>query len=123
MKTKNEIENRVLNMRHNEFALCKATYIDRRNTFPYEIAVVREVQCEPFTALSLDEGKYVTRTSYVYTIAHLKWNSKEPCWEFSSVGVRYLEDSDTELNKWLLDFCNKYGVNEDGELVEVENEF
>lgn len=122
MKTKTEIENKILNMRHNEFALHKARYVDGRNTFPYEIVVVREVQCEPFTAYSLDEEGYVTRTNYVYSVAHLRWNSKEPCWEFSSVGVRYLADGDTELNKWLLDFCNKYAINGDGELVEIENE-
>ena len=124
MKTKNEIENEVLNMRHNEFALRKVSYIDGRDTFPYEIAIVKEVQCEPFTAYSLDEAKYVTRTSYTYVVAHLKWNSKEPCWEFSSVGTRYLADGDTELNKWLLNFCGKYFVDEDGNLQLVsESDF
>lgn len=124
MKTKNEIENEVLNMRHNEFALRKVAYIDGRDTFPYEIAIVKEVQCEPRTAYSLDEEKYVTRTYYAYVIAHLKWNSEEPYWEFDSVGTRYLEDGNIELNEWLLNFCEKYFVNEDGNLQLIsESEF
>lgn len=125
MQTKNEIENKILNMKHNEFALRKVAYMDGRDAFPKEIAVVKEVQCEPFVAYSLKEEKYITRTSYTYVVAFLKWDSKEPCWEFGSVGTRYLEDGNTELNKWLLDFCNRYAINEDGKLVEVEieNEF
>lgn len=116
MKTKNEIENEVLNMRHNEFALRKVAYIDGRDTFPYEIAIVKEVQCAPFTAYSLEEAKFEAHTSYTYAVAKLKWKDKEPCWEFISVGTRYLEDGNTELNEWLLDFCEKYFVNEDGNL-------
>lgn len=101
MESKNEIENKILNAKYGKFALRKAIYLDGRDTFPYEIAVVKKV----------------SRASYV--IAYLKWNSKEPCWEFSSVGTRYLVDGTEELNEWLLSFCEDYFVDEDGNLKSV----
>ena len=39
-------------------------------------------------------------------IAHFQWNSKETCWEFKSIGTRYLEYYSEGLNEWLLKVMN-----------------
>lgn len=112
------IREKVLSMRMNEFGLSKVSFFGSgKDVFPHKIHVVKWVECEPFTAYSFDKKKYVTVDKHCYVIGSLEWNDHEPCWEFSSVGTRYLEDGTEELNKWLMDFCNKYEVI-DGELME-----
>lgn len=109
---------KVLSMRMNEFGLSKISFFGLdKDVFPNQIHVVKWVDCEPFNAYSIDKQKYITVTTHCYAIGKLKWNEHEPCWEFESVGTRYLEDGTEELNKWILDFCNKYEV-VDGELAE-----
>ena len=48
---------------------------------------------------------------YCFSIGHLEWNRKEPCFEFRSCGLRYLEYREDGLEEWLLKWC---------ELKEVE---
>lgn len=43
--------------------------------------------------------------SNCWSIATLWYNEKEPCFELTSVGLRYLEYSTEALNKWLLQWC------------------
>lgn len=42
---------------------------------------------------------------YCFSIGHLEWNRKEPCFEFSSTGTRYLECREDGLEEWLLKWC------------------
>ena len=43
--------------------------------------------------------------SHCWSIAHLRWNKKEPCFEFESVGTRYLVYRKEGLEEWLLKWC------------------
>lgn len=42
---------------------------------------------------------------YCFSIGHLTWNRKEPCFEFRSCGLRYLEYREDGLEEWLLKWC------------------
>lgn len=47
---------------------------------------------------------------YCYSIAQLEWDPHEPCFDFRSIGLRWLEDpasSDKEVIKMILDFCER----------------
>lgn len=115
------LREKILSMRMNEFGFSKvSSLIPDYDVFPNMIHIVKWEETEPMEIYSLTEKKMVTRTSYCYVIAELEWDSKERDWEFRSIGTRYLEDGTEELNKWILEFCNKYKV-VDGVLVEVNN--
>lgn len=112
------LREKVLSMRMNEFGFSRVSFWGSdKDVFPNRIHVVKWANCDPFEAYSFDKKEYVKVNCYCYVIGSLEWNSHEPCWEFKSIGTRYLEDGTEELNKWILDFCNKYEV-VDGELVE-----
>lgn len=114
------LREKVLSMRMNEFGFSRVLFWGSdRDVFPHKIHVVKWVNCEPMEVYSVEKRAYTKTTTYCYVIGSLEWNSHEPCWEFKSIGTRYLEDGTEELNKWILDFCNKYEV-VDGELREVE---
>ena len=40
-----------------------------------------------------------------YVIGTFLWNDREPCFEFSSCGTRYLEDREDGLEEWLMAWC------------------
>lgn len=98
------LKDKVLSMRMNEFGFSKIINVDpNKDVFPNKIHIVKWEE------------------DWNFAIGELKWNAHEPCWEFKSIGTRYLEHGTDELNKWILDFCDKYEV-EDGELIEREVE-
>lgn len=77
-----------------------------------------EIADPPFEALDLETGKRKMVTEYSYTVATLEWNSKEPCFEFSSCGLRWLEAKPAQpVIDMILDFANR----KEKEL-EMENE-
>ena len=56
-----------------------------------------------------------------FVIAFLEWNPKQQWFEFRSVGTRFLEYSPTNLNEYILAWCNMYKIimmNEDEQDVE-----
>lgn len=117
------LKEKVLKMRFNKFGFSKVIYFGDldRDVFPNKIDIVKWENISPTEVIDWKTGKRKTITEYCYVIAQLEWNDHEPCWEFKSIGTRYLEDGTEELNKWILDFCNKYYVDDDTkELCEVE---
>lgn len=54
---------------------------------------------------NFDVVKWAEDNSYCWSIGFLKWNRKEPCFEFESVGLRYLEDRENGFEEWLLKWC------------------
>lgn len=114
------LRDKILSMRHNEFGLSKVVFFGSdKDVFPYRIHIVKWEECKPTETYSLTELKYKTVTSYCFVIGELEWDTKEPGWDFRSLGTRYLEYGTQELNKWILDFCRKYSV-VDGEIVETQ---
>lgn len=99
------LKEKVLSMRMNEFEFHKVSFLgSNEDVFPHKIHIVKWLQPD-----------------YCFVIGELEWNAHDSYWRFKSIGTRYLEYGTEELNKWILDFCNKYEV-EYGELVEREVE-
>lgn len=61
---------------------------------------------------STDSGDWIAKeeiiTEYCYSVGMLEWNSHEPCFEFKSVGLRWLEAKPSNaVVDMILDFCNQ----------------
>lgn len=115
------LKDKILSMRYNEFGFSKVHFFGSdKDVFPNKIHIVKWVVCdEPYEAISTKDGKKHKYYTYNYAIGELEWDVNEPRWDFRSIGTRYLEDGDVGLNKWILDFCEKYEVC-DGEIKEVK---
>lgn len=59
---------------------------------------------EPVEVTDLQTGEKKIRDLFCYVIAFLEYNDKEPCWEFRSVGLRYLEDREDGLEEYIQAF-------------------
>ena len=45
-------------------------------------------------------------TEHCYSVGHLEWNSKEPCFTFKSIGLRWLEERPSAaVVEMVLKFC------------------
>lgn len=51
---------------------------------------------QPYEAMDIATGKRKMFTEYCYSVGMLVWNRKEPCFEFESVGLRWLEEKPSE---------------------------
>ena len=57
---------------------------------------------KPVKVTDAKTGKEKTQDSFCYSVAQIWWNEKEPCWEFKSVGTRFLEDYEEGLCEFIL---------------------
>jgi hypothetical protein len=49
-----------------------------------------------------DDGK-----EYCYSVGYLEYNAKEPCFEFKSCGLRWLEaHPDEDVENWIIKWCD-----------------
>ena len=84
---------------------------------PVEFDIVKWVDCEPHEVTNFITGKKEIQTRYRYSVAFLEWNPKEPCFEFKSVGLRWLRANASEsVIKMILNFAE----NKQRELEEME---
>ncbi len=44
-------------------------------------------------------------TGHCFVVAWLEWNSKEPCFELTSVGLRLVENWTDGLDKFIVKWC------------------
>ena len=49
-------------------------------------------------------GEEKMKDTFCYSVAHIWWNDKEPCWEFESVGTRFLYDYEDGLCEFILEW-------------------
>lgn len=78
-----------------------------KNT-PPKFDIVKWADCEPHEFINLGTGKKTIQTRYCYSVAFLEWDPKEPCFEFKSVGLRWLRSGASEdVVKMILDFAEK----------------
>lgn len=62
----------------------------------------------PYEALDISTGRRKMVTEYCYTVGTLVWNRKEPCFEFESCGLRWLEAKPSEaVIDMVLEFAEK----------------
>lgn len=79
-------------MRFKQFGISKPTFLGNPPT-------------EDYYKYNFDVVKWADDNSYCWVIGCLKWNKREPCFEFESVGLRYLQDRENGLEEWLLKWC------------------
>jgi hypothetical protein len=79
-------------MRFKQFEIRKPTFIGNPPSADYY-------------KYNFDIVKWADDNSYCWVIGMLKWNKKEHCFEFESVGTRYLQDREDGLEEWLLKWC------------------
>ena len=79
------------------------------NTYPENptrFDIVKWVECEPYKAIDLKTGEEVVKTKHCYSVGTLEWDKEEPCFEFKSIGLRWLEENPSEkIVKMILGFC------------------
>ena len=63
---------------------------------------------KPFETVDWHTGKKSMRSRYRISVAAMHWNRKEPCWEFQSVGTRFLEHYENGLSEMILDWMQKH---------------
>jgi hypothetical protein len=74
---------------------------------PKKFDIVKWGECAPYTAIDGETGEERQTIKYCYSVGYLEWNPKEPCFEFKSVGLRWLESNPTErVIKMILGFCS-----------------
>lgn len=78
---------------------------------PQRYDIVKWVKANhPYEAYDLITGKRKKIEEYCYSIGTLEWNAKEPCFEFSSVGLRWLEENPPKkIIDMILDFVERKG--------------
>lgn len=96
-----------------DYQIRDVCYLGGKNSDPNptRFDVVKFYDHEPYECIVIENGKSLgkrTTTRSCYSIGFLKWDSEEGYWEFESVGLRYLEDSNTIVNNWILDWCKRY---------------
>lgn len=96
-------------MKFKQFEIRKPTFIGNPPT-------------EDYYKYHFDIVKWADDNSYCWSIGELEWNDKEPCFEFKSVGTRYLEYRENGLEEWLLKWCELKEI-EYGYEVEDKDEY
>lgn len=90
------------------FQIRDVVYLFDSPNRPIKFDIVKWVDCEPHEVIDLRTGKKKIETRYCYSVAFLEWNPKEPCFEFKSVGLRWLRSGASEdVIKMILDFAEK----------------
>ena len=102
--------------RVDDFQICDPTYLgeppkDRPPTFD----IVKWFQTEPREVIDLRTGKRKTSTEYCIVVAWLEWNAREPCFEFKSVGLRWLGANPTQR---VIDMILEFAEKKEAELCE-----
>ena len=100
------------------FQIRDVTYLGNPpENAPIQFDIVKWEYHKPREVIDFRTGKKVMSDKNCYSVAFLVWNSKEPGFEFSSVGLRWLESgADDDVIKMILNFANK----KEKELLEDE---
>ena len=79
-------------MRFKQFEIRKPTFLGSPPT-------------EDYYKYNFDIVRWADDNSHCWSIGSLEWNKRELCFEFKSVGLRYLEGREDGLEEWLLKWC------------------
>lgn len=88
-------------MRFKDFEIRPTCFLDG-HTDPMKWDVVKWHDHKPIEATDWNTGEKKISTRSCYSVAQLWWNVKEPCWEFESVGTRFLEEYEEGLCEFIL---------------------
>lgn len=73
----------------------------------YDFDIVLYYDHAPIDCIDGRTGKKITSVRSCYSLGFLRFDKEEETWSFESVGVRYLEDGNSIVNQWLLDFIDE----------------
>lgn len=100
-------------MKFRDFEIRPTTYLDgHTETKHYD--VVKWQTHDPYEVTDFITGEKKMLDRSCFSIAHIYWNEKESCWEFESVGTRFLKYCEDGLCEYILkwlelhDLCEKY---------------
>ena len=89
-----------------DFEIRDVTYLcEPPKNRPIKFDLVKWQEHEPYEVTDWQTGEKKLNTKNCFSIATLWWNNKEPCFEFESIGLRYLEHREDGLEEWLLKWC------------------
>lgn len=78
-------------MRFKDFEIRPVCFLDG-HTDPKKWDLVKWCKREkPERVFDLKLGEYRMSDTYCFSVAFIEWDEKEHCWEFRSVGTRFLE--------------------------------
>ena len=61
----------------------------------------------PIEARDVFGNKIETSKEFCYSVGNLEYNAKEPCFEFKSCGLRWLEaHPDADVENWIIKWCD-----------------
>lgn len=87
--------------RYKGFQIRDVSYLGEPPTdIPPTFDVVKWESCDtPIEAFEFKE--------YCYSVGHLEYNEREPCFEFKSCGLRWLEaHPDEDVENWIIKWCD-----------------
>lgn len=91
------------------FQICDPTYLgDPPKDRPPMFSIVKWYQTEPQEVIDMRTGMLVTITEHCCVVARLEWNKRERCFDFKSVGLRWLRANPSQVViDMILDFAKK----------------
>ena len=87
-----------------KFEIKPTQFLDG-HTDPNSFDLIKWYNHKPMKVLSITQQKEIVTTRSCYSVATLRYNEKEPCWEIESVGMRLMEDWEDGLDKYILKWC------------------
>lgn len=91
------------------FQIRDITYLFCENKYPEnpkKFDIVKWVDCEPFETINGRTGEKEIINKYCYSVGTLDWDEHEPCFEFQSIGLRWLEaNPSNKVINMILGFC------------------
>lgn len=60
----------------------------------------------PVEVINVETEEKVFRSEFCYVVAWIDYNDREPCWEFKSVGMRFIDDYVEGLCDYIKQFLN-----------------
>ena len=91
--------------RYKGFQIRDVSYLIKPPTnIPPIFDVVKwESYAEPYEVVDLLDGTKKTVEEYCYSVGCLEYKAKEPCFEFKSCGLRWLEaHPDEDVENWII---------------------
>jgi hypothetical protein len=95
--------------RYKGFQIRDVTYLGEPPTdTPPTFDVVKWKSYDtPIEARDLLDNKIKTFKEYCYSVGYLEYNVNELCFEFKSVGLRWLEaHPDEDVENWIIKWCD-----------------
>ena len=88
-------------MQFRNFEIRPTCFLDGHKD-PKRWDVVKWHAHDPITVTDWHTGEKKISTRSCYSVASLTWDEKEGCWDFASVGLRFLRDYVEGLNEYIL---------------------